>query len=111
MAEEKMYVSQGKEKGTVKISEGVLLAIVSRAALEQEGVRSLGRPGKAQKGIRLSMTQEGIVVYLDIVVSFDCVIFQTVKKIQTSIASAVLSMTGLSVSAVNVCVTGIDHRG
>jgi len=103
MAEEKKYISQGEEKGAIRISEEVLSSIASTAALEQEGVGGLGR----RRGVRMTAAPAGITVDLWLTVKFGTVIQDVAKHVQKAVTEAIAGMTGLRVLAVNVQVTGV----
>lgn len=104
MAEEKKYISQGEEKGAIRISEEVLTSIARSVTLEQDGVVGFGR----RKGIRLSVTPEGVTVELWLVVRFGCVILEVAKNVQKAVTDSIAAMTGLAVLAVNVQIVGVD---
>lgn len=120
MSENREYISQVQENGSMHISEDVIASIAGLAAMEVEGVCGLGSTlstdladilGKKSlsKGIRISISEAN-----DICV--DCSIFvklgQNIKEVgtnvQSAIASNIESVTGFKVSAVNVTVAGIS---
>ena len=100
MSENKDYVSRSDELGNIHISEEVLAGIAAAATLEVEGVSGLAANlgsdiaellGKKTlaKGVHIQMTDE------------------TVTAEQDAVKTAVESMTGLEIAAVNVNVGGI----
>ncbi len=103
MAKEKQYISQGEEKGAIRISEEVLTSIALSAALEQDGIGGLGR----RRGVRLLAAPEGVTVDLWLTVRFGCVILEVAKRVQKAVAEAIAAMTGLRVLAVNVQIVGV----
>jgi uncharacterized alkaline shock family protein YloU len=121
MAESREYISRQDELGEINISEEVLAIIAAAAALEVEGVSSLGsgfgsdgvvsKKGLS-KGIRLALDDETdqVSVTVAILVEYGHVVPAVAKAVQESIASAVENTSGLKVSAVNVSVTGVHFQ-
>lgn len=115
MAEIKEYVAKTDENGSVTISEEVIASIASIAALEIDGVASLGTSGVAEflgkkansKSVKITIGEDSAEISLTITVKKGFVIPTVAKSVQTNVISAVESMTGLSVSAVNVKVGNV----
>ena len=119
MAEAKEYVSRPDELGTIHISGDVLAAIAGAAALEVEGVSSLAANlgsdiaellGKKNltKGIRIQVEEEVVRVDISILVRYGYTIQTVAKAVQDAVATAIESMSGLTVGAVNVNVGGVS---
>ena len=121
MAEYKQYITQSQDNGTVMISDNVVAAIVAHTLAEVEGIGSLGtKPGitvqdfDAKKHWNKSLK---VVIAEDNSVSIDCSLMirygysvvDVSANVQTVLTNAVESMTGVSVTKVNVNVCGI-HR-
>ncbi len=119
MSDNKEYVSRSDELGNIHISEEVLAAIAAAAALEVEGVSSLsanlgsdiaellGKKNLA-RGVRVKMEDEMVAVDLSVLMAYGATIPEMSKSVQEGIKSAIESMTGLEVSAVNLNVSGIS---
>jgi len=109
MGESKDYVSRSDELGNIHISEEVLAAISAAAALEVEGVSSLTNPSKknAARGVHIKLEEEKVVVTMSVLMSYGHTIPEMGKAVQEAVKTAVESMTGLEVAAVNVSVSGI----
>ena len=118
MGDSKEYVSRSDELGNIHISEEVLAAISAAAALEVEGVSSLAAKlgsdiaellGKKNlaKGVRVKLEDEKVEVDLSVLMSYGHTIPEMGKAVQEAVKTALESMTGLEVSAVNVNVGGI----
>ena len=113
MSDNKEYVSRADELGNIHISEEVLAAIAAAAALEVDGVSSLaanlGRDIAELLGKKnLAKTEDDKVeVELSVLMGYGHTIPEIGKAIQEGVKSAIESMTGLEVSAVNVNVGGI----
>lgn len=109
MSDSKDYVSRCDELGNIHISEEVLAAISAAAALEVEGVSSLTNPGKknSAKGVHIKLEDEKVVVNMSIFMTYGHTIPEVGKAVQEAVKTAIESMSGLEVSAVNVSVGGI----
>lgn len=119
MNENKEYISQIQENGSLHISEEVIASIAGIAVMETEGVCSLGGStgpdlsdilGKKNlsKGIRVTISEENdISVDCTVMTKLGYSIQEVAANAQSAVASNIESVTGLKVSAVNVTVTGI----
>lgn len=119
MAENKQYITQNQENGTVQISEDVIVSIVTIAVTETEGVSGFyAKPGtelaerlymkNRSKGIKITITENN-ELYIDcsITVVYGHAVVNVAKAVQESIISAVESMTGMKVTEVNISICGI----
>lgn len=113
--EENIYTS-----GNVRISEDVIVSIVSIAASEVEGVsvspstafeymERLTKKGTG-KGVRITMTEEQVTADVSIMVDYGLNIPDVAASVQEKVRTAVESMTALTTSAVNITVTGINSE-
>ena len=119
MAENKQYVTQVQEFGSVLISEDVIAAIVSHAVTDVEGVVSLNvKPGADiiellgkknwGKGMKITIAQDDSVsIDCNITVSYGHSVVTVAKNVQDAISNALESMAGVNIAAVNVNVCGI----
>ena len=110
MGESKDYVSRSDELGNIHISEEVLAAISAAAALEVEGVSSLtANPSKknAAKGVHVKLEEEKVVVTMSVLMAYGHTITEMGRAVQEAVKTAIESMSGLEVSAVNISVGGI----
>lgn len=122
MAENKQYITQPQENGTVLISEEVIATIVSEAISEVEGVAGLVvKPGadiadmigKKNWGKGLKVTigeQDEVYIDCNITILYGQSVVKAAQDVQTSVTAAVESMTGVTVANVNVNVCGIVRR-
>ncbi len=119
MSESREYYIKPAENGTINISSEVVLSIAAAAALEVEGVASMNtsfgtelqeRFGKKNngRGIRLDLEDDRLIVDCSIFVDYGPSIQTVAGAVQESVRSAVESMTGLNVGAVNVRIAGIN---
>lgn len=122
MAEYKQYISQTLENGSVMISENVVEAIAEHAIAEVEGAAGLSvMPGNEVadfigvknwgKGLKIYIAEDNTVsIDADIVIRYGYSVVEVADSVQTAISTAVESMTGVKVTAVNVNVRGISRK-
>jgi len=120
MADNKEYLTQQEESGNINISEDVIASIAAVAAAEVDGVASLGSGsvdiaeflGKksTSKGVKLQIDGESIAVDLYVNVKYGSVVPTVAKYVQEAVATAIESMAGLTVTAVNVHVSGVQFE-
>ncbi len=119
MAENKEYISNVQENGTVNISEEVIATIVTTAVKDVDGVVSLngsfsedlaGMLGRknANKGVRIVLGEQDVQVECNLIVLYGHSVVEIAKNVQNGVTTAVESMTGLTVSNVDVNVCGIS---
>ena len=118
MAENKYYLVQEQENGSILISEEVIASIASLAVREVEGVYGLSMTqtldlsnilGKKnlRKGIRVAITEEGVTVSCNLIVKMGSAVMTVAQSVQTAIADEVAAMTGVRPLRVNVNVCGV----
>lgn len=119
MADNKEYYVQAVNDGSIQVSEDVVASIAAMAVLEVEGVCGLSSNlgadlaemlGKKSlgKGIRITAAEgDALIIDCNIVVQFGQTIFELAKTVQETVKSSVESVTGLTVSQVNVSICGI----
>ena len=121
MAEGREYISHENELGRVSISEEVLTVIAAAAAVDVEGVSSLGsglsldaattaNRKALTKGVRLAVEDEKVRVDLSILVRYGYVVTDVARAVQDAVFSAVENTSGLSVACVNVAVVGVSFH-
>jgi uncharacterized alkaline shock family protein YloU len=107
--------------GKVEIAPEVIEVIASIASSEVEGVASMRgnfasgvveRLGKKNhgKGVRVELTDEGIIVDVYVVMNFGVSIPTVAKNIQDSIRQTLDTMTALKVDEVNIHVVGVQFE-
>lgn len=111
-----------EDTGKVNISDEVVATIAGIAASEIEGVagmaggaldtlsEKLGAKKSPQKGVKVSVSEEGAVVDLYIVVNFGVRIPELAWEIQENVKNSIESMTGIEVLKVNVRVEGVSFE-
>ena len=122
MAENKQYVTQTRDNGSVLISEDVITTIVAHAVEEVEGVVSLNfKPGADiiemigkkgwSKGLKITIGEDDILtVDCNITVAYGQSVVSVAGAVQTSVSHALESMAGVKIAAVNVNVCGIVRQ-
>lgn len=119
MAENKQYITQNCENGTVMISEDVVSTIAQNALSEIEGFAGLStKPGADiidmigkknwGKGVKVVITEEDdLIVDCNVLVAYGHSVVAVANAIQTAVASALESTIGCKVLGVNVNICGI----
>ena len=110
MAENKQYITQTHENGSVMISEEVISTIVIHAIEEVEGVA----PVPVRNDLLNKKKLVKIVIAENNDLTIDCTIFvkfgnsvvEVAKAVQQNIIDSVESVTGVKVVNVNVNVSG-----
>ncbi|MFT4415637.1 Asp23/Gls24 family envelope stress response protein [Fredinandcohnia humi] len=104
--------------GKVEIAPEVIEVIAGIAASEVEGVAQMRgnfasgvveRLGKKNhgKGVRVELTDDGIIVDVFCMMNFGVSIPNVASKIQDNVRQALLNMTALEANEVNVHVVGV----
>ena len=119
MAENKQYITQEQENGSVMISEDVIASIVSNAIADIDGIAGMStRPGADvlevagkkgwAKGIRITI-DKGNELYIDcnVNICYGQNVVDVSNAAQEAVAAAVESIAGVKVARVNVNVCGI----
>ena len=122
MADNKQYITQVQENGTVMISEDVIATIVANAVKDVEGVAGLNvKPGADiaemiakknwGKGMKITIGQED-ELYIDcnINVYYGQSVVSVAKSVQEAVTGALESTTGVKVAEININVSGIVRQ-
>lgn len=107
--------------GKIEISPEVLEVIASLAAAEVSGVASMRgsfATGVAEKmgrknygkGVRVDLSEEGIVIDVQLHMIFGISIPKVAQQVQENISQTLRTMTALQVKAINVHVVGIEFE-
>ncbi len=119
MSENKELVIRPDAGGTISYSEDVIAIISSLAATEIQGVAGMSGDFKSgigellgrkdlSKGIKAHISNEEVVIDINIIVVHGAIIPDVAVGIQKSVKRAVEGMTGLKVMGVNVFVQGVQ---
>lgn len=122
MADNKQYITQRQENGSVMISEDVVSTIVAQAVKDVEGIAALNTKtgsdladmiGKKSwgKGIRIAVSEDNkLTLGCNIIVSYGESVINVAKNVQEAVTTAVESVTGVTVTDVHVNVCGIVRK-
>lgn len=122
MADNKQYITQVQDNGTVMISEDVIATIVSNAVAEVEGIIGLTtKPGADiadkigvknwGKGMKVLIDEDNSVsVDCNVIVAYGQSVVTVAQAVQTAVTAALESTTGVIVKAINVNVCGIVRQ-
>ena len=108
-----------EDVGQVQIADEVVSVIAGLAATEVEGVAKMSgnitneivsKLGmkKLSKGVKVPITGTQVDVTLNLVLSYGVSIPKTSQEVQDKVKSAIETMTGLTVSEVNIRIAGIQ---
>lgn len=122
MADNKQYIIQNRENGSVQISEDVITTIVAHAIEDVEGVVGLNvKPGADiidligkknwGKGLKITIDEENCLsVDCNITVAYGQSVVEVASAVQASVSNALEAMAGVQISSVNVNVCGIVRQ-
>ena len=122
MADNKQYITQIQDHGTVMISEDVITTIVAHTIAEVEGVAGLStKPGADiaemigkknwGKGMKITIGEDdSLRVECNLILSYGQSVVAVAKAVQEAVTSALESTTGVKVAHVNVNVCGISAQ-
>lgn len=103
--------------GSLRISEDVIATIAKFAASEVNGVSAVKNNSSPIKGlfknglaraINITLNDDIAVIDIHIVVKYGLKIADVATKVQNGVKTAVQNMTSITVSKVNVFITGIS---
>ena len=122
MGENKGYIKNTDERGSVNISEEVVAVISAAAAIEVEGVYGLfASPGKEltsmisrkglSKGVKLCIDENDVTIDVHIIAEMGFPVNEVGENVQRAVISAVEAAVGITVGEVNVHICGVSLKG
>ncbi len=113
------YITCQEEKGSIHISEDVIVTLVKSTVAEIEGVSGLSNAAGAElaeligiktvsKGVKVSFEEDTIVIDVIINVCYGSSIVAVAREVQEKLLSTIQSVTGFEKAKVNVHVAGIS---
>ena len=109
-------ISIPEEKGILHIAEDVVASIAAAAAGEVEGVAALsgvsqrfGRKNSA-KGVKVTIEKNTALFSLSLTLAYGYTVMSVSRNVQDAIQTAVESMTGLTVGAVDVTIDSVAFQ-
>lgn len=114
-----LNVTAGSTLGNIEIAPEVIEVIAGIAVSEVAGVASMRgnfasgvveRLGKKNhgKGVKVELTEEGILIEAYVVMDYGISIPDTAQKIQDNTRQALKNMTALEIKEINVHIVGIQ---
>ena len=108
-------------RGSVKIADDVILCIAALAATDVEGVASMAGNitndlvsmfgvKNLRRGVKINMEEEEVQIDLSIIVEYGYSIPAVSARVQEKVRNAIENMTGLTVTDVNIRVTGVNSE-
>lgn len=122
MAENKQYIMQPQENGTVNISEEVIAAIVAHAAVEVEGVAGLNAHPSSDiveligkktsvKGVKVAILENNsVAIDCNVNIYYGQSIVDVSAAVQKAVINALESLAAIDLASVNVNVCGIVRQ-
>lgn len=115
------YITCQEAKGSINISEEVIVSLVKSAVGEVEGVAGLSNAAGAElaeligiktvsKGVKVAFEDGTIIIDVIINVCYGSSIVSVAKAVQDKLLSTVESVTGFEKARVNVHVAGISFE-
>ena len=112
-------IYESNTSGTVQIADDVVATIAGLAATEIDGVYAMsgnitneivGKLGvkNLSKGVKVVVEEGEVFAELSITVEYGIDVVEVAKQVQNKVKAAIESMTGLTVSAVNVKIAGVN---
>lgn len=112
------YITCREEKGSVNISEDVIVSMVRATVNEIDGVASISNSAgsdladllgikSSNRGVKVQIGDGGVTVDIIIMVRYGSSVMGVAKQVQDSVSAAVESMTGMGRPTVNVHVSGV----
>ena len=108
--------------GRITFAPDVIATIASLAAAEVEGVEGMaggvveGMAGMLNneksmtKGVKVEVNEEQVTVEINVIIKYGYKLHEVCANIQSGTKNAIETMTGLTVSAVNVFVSSISFE-
>ena len=118
----KVYSIKEDKLGEVNIADEVVTIIAGLAATEVEGVSSMAgnitnelvsKLGmkNLSKGVKVDVLDNCVTADVAINIEYGYAVPEISEKVQERIKSAIETMTGLEVNAVNVKIVSVDMKG
>lgn len=112
------YITCQDDRGSINISEDVIVSMVRTAINEVEGVAALTQPAGAElaeilgiksasKGLKVQFIDGKITIDAVIMVRYGFNVVSVAQQVQEAVTVAIESMTGIEKPQVNVHVSGV----
>lgn len=118
---EGILLQEDEEKGAVQVADDCIAMIASLAATEVEGVcgmagnitnELMSKVGMKNltKGVKVTVSKREVKIDLTLNMEYGYNIPGTCQQVQTKVKATVENMTGLTCTAVNLRIAGINVR-
>lgn len=112
-------IHEDGQLGTVQIADEVVATIAGLAATEVDGVASMagnitneliGKLGvkNLSKGVKIQVSEKNVDVDLALNIEYGYSIMKVSEKVQERVKSAIVNMTGLEVTVVNIRIVNVN---
>ena len=102
MAENKEYITQQENTGSILISEDVVASMLSAAGGDLKPSRKM-----SAKGVVIEPEDDGLRITLYVMIRYGYVLAEVAGKVQKAVLAALQDMTGFTIRSVNVMIGGI----
>jgi len=121
MAENKSYIKNTDEKGSINICQNVVAVIAASAAVDNDGVHGLYQsPGRElttvsgkkgiSKGVRIILDGDNITVDVFLIANMGYPVNEVGEAVQKAVKNAIEEAVGATVNAVNVNICGVSLK-
>jgi len=121
MAENKGYIKNSDEKGSINICQNVVAVIAAAAVVENDGVHGLYQsPGKdlttvsgkrgISKGIKINIEGDEIIVDVYCIANLGHPVNEVGENVQKAVKTAIEEAVGAKVGAVNIHICGVSLK-
>ena len=107
-------ICENKGICNIQVADEVVCIVAGLAATEVEGVECMSGnitnelvSKLLSKGVTVEITDKTAVVYISVILKYGYSIPEVSEKIQERVASAIETMTGLTVAEVNIKIAGV----
>jgi uncharacterized alkaline shock family protein YloU len=112
-------INTNSSVGEVQIADEVVATIAALAATEVEGVAAMSSNitnelvsklgmKNLSKGVKIDVSSNSVAVDLSLTMEYGYSIPNTSRQVQEKVKSAIENMTGLTVSEVNIRISGVN---
>ncbi len=111
------YITCPDEKGSINISEDVVVSMARAAINEIDGVAALTNNAGAElaellgikqsRGVKVQIIEGVVTIDAIIMVRYGSNVVQVAKQVQDAVTAAIESMTGMGAPRVNIHVSGV----
>jgi len=121
MAENKGYIKNSDEKGSINICQNVVAVIAAAAVVENDGVYGLYQsPGKElttvsskrgiSRGIKINIDGDEITIDVYCIANLGHPVNEVGENLQKTVKSAIEEAVGAKVAAVNIHICGVSLK-